>query len=148
VKNKKALLLLSGLCILVLLLSQCVQQVESHDPRGAAFAGSAQCRQCHQQIYDLHVQSTHFNSTKPASKENILGNFHAGKNQLTFNDSTYVQMQERDSGFYQVAFVNGIPASMCMATSTNCFRKANVSGNRKPWTAQAAITRTPTLPKT
>lgn len=106
-QHKKAVILLLSLSVSVLLLSHCVNnQVTSNDPRGPAFAGSAQCRQCHQQVYDSYIKSAHFNTTQPASKENVQGSFQEPGNSFSYNDSTYIQMQQRDSGLYQAAYIN------------------------------------------
>ncbi|HYF32946.1 MAG TPA: multiheme c-type cytochrome [Chitinophagaceae bacterium] len=106
-QNRKALLLVCVLCIAVIFLSRCVTDPHpGKDPRGPGFAGSSQCRQCHQAVYDAYLASAHFNTTQPASRENIKGSFANGSNRFRYNDSTYVLMQERDSGLYQVAYVN------------------------------------------
>lgn len=107
-ENRKALVLLSGLTIVIILLSRCVyHEAGSNDPRGAAFAGSAQCRQCHRTIHDAYIQTAHYNTTQPASLKNVLGSFKEGHNRFSYNDSMYILMQQRDSGLYQAYYVNG-----------------------------------------
>jgi len=95
-QNKKSLLLLCSLCVVVLLLSRCESnEIIGTDPRGPGFAGSASCMACHKAVYDAYAASTHFNSTQPAS-EVKAGSFQ-------FNDSTQVLVR----GLYQIASVNG-----------------------------------------
>lgn len=107
-QNRKALLLLSALSFIILFLSRCVSnEVQVNDPRGAGFAGSAQCRQCHQAVYDTYLRSAHFNTTQPASVDNIHGSFAAGSNRVTYTDSSYILTEQRDSGLYQVYYANG-----------------------------------------
>ena len=107
-QNRKALLLLFSLCTIIACLSQCVSNVTTvTDPRGPGFAGSAACKKCHEAIYNVYAASAHFNTTQPATTTNMLGSFVQGKNRFTYNDSSYVIMQEGDSGLYQVSFING-----------------------------------------
>src|SRR5689334_18720629 len=108
-KYPKALLLLVVLFTSIMLLSRCMEDSESNlqDLRGAAFAGSSQCKNCHRAIYDAYLQSSHYNSTQPASNKNIHGSFTAGSNQFSYEDSTNVLMEQRDSGLYQAAYKNG-----------------------------------------
>ncbi|MEP7164345.1 MAG: multiheme c-type cytochrome [Ferruginibacter sp.] len=106
--NKKTLCITLILLGSVIFLSQCINKTEAfNDNRGKAYAGSASCRQCHQAIYDSALLSAHFNATAPASKENVHGNFNDGKNEFVYNNGTKVVMEERDSGLYQVVYVNG-----------------------------------------
>jgi predicted CXXCH cytochrome family protein len=108
IKNRKAFLLLSILCLSVFLLTQCFNnQITSTDPRGAGFAGSATCRQCHQSIYDNYIKSTHHITTQPATAESMANRITIAGHRFTFNDSTYMLIQNRDSGLYQAAYRNG-----------------------------------------
>jgi hypothetical protein len=107
-KHRKSFCIISALCLSIVFLSQCISKTRSfNDLRGKAFAGAASCRQCHQAIYDSTVLSAHFNATAPASKETIHGNFNAGQNTFVYNDSTKLVMEDRDSGLFQVLYVNG-----------------------------------------
>ncbi|MDB5207729.1 MAG: hypothetical protein JWR72_2804 [Flavisolibacter sp.] len=71
------------------------------------FAGSAACASCHKDIYEKHINTEHFLSTAPANEKNILGSFKKGENSFIYNDVSTVTMEKRDSGFYQVHYVNG-----------------------------------------
>jgi predicted CXXCH cytochrome family protein len=106
IRNRKAILLLTLIAVTALLLSQCFtnQITETNDPRGKGFVGSAECRNCHQAIYDLYTQSTHYNTTQPVTASTI-GNTTAGI-PFHFSDSTYIRLLKRDSGVYQAAFKN------------------------------------------
>ncbi len=98
--------------IFVLLLSMiffftCVDGPDKkHDPRGEEFIGSAACAQCHQSIYNNYTATTHFTSTAPANRQTIFGNFNKGQNSYTYNDSTTLLMEQRDSGFFQALYQN------------------------------------------
>ena len=98
-QNKKSLFILCSLCAVVLLLSRCENnEITGNDLRGPGFAGSQSCRQCHTSVYNAYFTSTHFNSTHPVSN--------AKEGSFKFNDSTQVLIQHRDSGLYQIAYVN------------------------------------------
>lgn len=108
-KNRKSVYIISALCGIIIFLSQCINNKpkEFNDLRGKQFAGSLSCRQCHQAIYDSALLSAHFNATAPASVKTIHGNFATGQNTFVYNDSTKVIMEKRDSGMYQVLYING-----------------------------------------
>ncbi|HMI77209.1 MAG TPA: multiheme c-type cytochrome [Ferruginibacter sp.] len=107
-QNRRSILIISTLSLFIIFLSQCIHKTEAfNDLRGQAFAGSGTCRQCHQAIYDSVLLSAHFNATAPASKENVHGNFNAGSNSFVYDKDTRVVMEDRDSGLYQVVYING-----------------------------------------
>lgn len=108
--HKKASILLCTMCVAVICLSRCATNNPSpNDPRGAGFAGADQCRKCHQAVYDAYLASAHYNTTQPATRQNVSGSFANGSNRYSYNDSTHILMEERDSGLYQSAYVNGKP---------------------------------------
>jgi nitrate/TMAO reductase-like tetraheme cytochrome c subunit len=72
------------------------------------FAGSASCANCHQRIYDLHLHTAHFLTTRPASEDVIKGSFRPGKNSFAYSEDMVVVMEKRDSGLYQVGYYNGV----------------------------------------
>lgn len=91
-----------------MILSRCFSCVEKdNDPRGEMFIGSASCRQCHKSIYDSYVVTAHYKSTQISSDKNIQGSFIHGKNAFTVNPETQIVMEHRDSGTFQVLYING-----------------------------------------
>ncbi len=72
------------------------------------FAGSAACAKCHQDIYNKHILTAHYLTTRPASEKYIKGSFKPGKNIFAYDTSMVVAMEKRDSGFYQVGYFNGV----------------------------------------
>jgi len=104
-RNRKVISLFVLLAALSLLLSRCISEApRAKDPRGPAFAGSATCRNCHQQVYDAYVQTAHFKSTRPANAQTVMGNTAEGHNRFVFGHDTAVAVQQRDSGLFQVAY--------------------------------------------
>jgi hypothetical protein len=68
------------------------------------FAGSASCASCHKDIYEKHLHTEHHLTSAPADQNNIAGSFEPGKNTFAFNPVTYVAMEKRDSGLFQVEY--------------------------------------------
>ena len=82
---------------------------------GAVYTGSEACTRCHGSIGDHYAHTAHALASRPAEKRFIRGSFSAGKNIFSFNDydnlpvSVQVVMDARDSGFYQTAYIDGMP---------------------------------------
>lgn len=74
----------------------------------ADFAGSASCINCHQNIYDAHINTAHFKTSGQATDNNIRGSFKPGENTFDYNNGGKVSMEKRADGFYQVAYINNI----------------------------------------
>ena len=71
------------------------------------FAGSESCAGCHKNIYESHIHTAHYLTTRPALQEYIKGSFEAGKNIFAYDSGRIVVMEKRDSGFYQVGYYKG-----------------------------------------
>lgn len=93
----------------VFLLVKCSgAQKEKKDPeqdKFSEFAGSQKCAGCHKDIYASHLHTEHFQSSAPVTAQNILGNLEKGKNRFFFDPITYVAVEKRDSGIYQVQYI-------------------------------------------
>ncbi|MEO6963703.1 MAG: multiheme c-type cytochrome [Puia sp.] len=72
------------------------------------YAGSASCQGCHKEIYDTHILTAHYLSSRPPLGEYIKGGFSPSRNHFRFNKFTDVVMDKTDSGFYQTAYVNDV----------------------------------------
>ena len=95
------------LCFLVGAFSMCLQQPKPRrDPRGGAFAGTQRCMDCHRDIYNAFVQTAHAASTQPASRSTIKGSFAKDSNLFVFHPGLKVEMQQREKGFYQTAYLH------------------------------------------
>jgi hypothetical protein len=98
--------------LLVLVFTQCVNNPEreataEHKAEPLQFAGSASCAGCHKKIYDSHLHTPHYLTTRPALQEYIKGSFEKGSNRFAYDSDRVVYMEKRDSGFYQVAYFRG-----------------------------------------
>lgn len=69
-----------------------------------AFAGSESCAGCHKNIYDKHLQTAHYLTSRPPLEQYIKGSFHPDENKYFFNRSVLVAMEKREDGFYQVEY--------------------------------------------
>ena len=47
-----------------------------------AFAGSESCAGCHKDIYNSHIHTAHYLTTRPALQQYIKGSFETGKNEF------------------------------------------------------------------
>ena len=71
---------------------------------GQQFAGSASCANCHKNIYDKHIHTAHYLTSRMGEEKYIRGSFDKGKNFFVFNNSAVVAMEKRKGGFYQVEY--------------------------------------------
>lgn len=110
--RRSAITIISSIVLCVFLLIKCIDK-ESHETAiiGSSwnkFAGSASCAGCHKKIYQSHIQTAHYLTSRPASQESIKGNFETGKNTFLFKDGTEIVMEKRDSSFYQVEYIDSV----------------------------------------
>lgn len=107
---KRMLFVLFFLCSLIVLFDQCVPEPKrTNDFRGEAYAGSATCIDCHKEIAQSYLTSAHNLTSLPASKNSIKGSFASGHNKLYYRPALKVEMQQKDTSFYQVVYVDGVP---------------------------------------
>lgn len=106
-RRKLLLLLVFGMPLLAIVWQCNIFGGSKPDPRGSAYAGSAACLKCHQTVYNDYLHTAHFNTSRLADEHTINGSFLPGHNFYQLNSSTKVVMEKRDSGLFQVAYVNG-----------------------------------------
>lgn len=71
------------------------------------FAGSASCAGCHKDIYDNHINTAHYLTSRLASGQSIKGSFQPPQNSYGYDANTLVAMEKQDSGLFQVEYVHG-----------------------------------------
>ena len=111
--HQRSLIIVTIIFLGVFLISQCINKSDDKpaDIKNTVteqFAGSAVCADCHKKIYEHHVQTAHYLTSRPASEKYIKGSFDSGKNVYSYNNSVVVALEKRDSGFYQVEYFRGI----------------------------------------
>lgn len=105
-------LLLLGVCIFG--LSRCIDKQEKKTPvattsvNATGFAGSETCAGCHKNIYQDHIHTAHYLTTRPPLAPYFKGNFEPGHNTFVYDSSHTVAMEKRDSGFYEVGYKDGV----------------------------------------
>ncbi|GAC1382174.1 MAG: multiheme c-type cytochrome [Ginsengibacter sp.] len=94
---------------IILTISQCSNKEESviKNYKGQEYAGSQKCADCHKNIFESHLKTAHHLTSQPAIAKYIKGVFDSGKNSYYYNQSVYVSIEKRDSGFYQVEYFRG-----------------------------------------
>jgi hypothetical protein len=102
----RKLILITGIAGSVFLFTRCFRVQEPPDPRGPAFAGSDACVNCHKTTSLSFAHTAHFLSTRIADSNTIAGNFSKDSNELMINNSTRIRMEKKDTGFYQVLYVD------------------------------------------
>jgi len=110
----RSVLICAGLILSILLFVKCIDRQEKISkkegpPDAEQFAGSAACASCHKNIYESHIHTPHYLTTRPAQAEYIKGSFEPGNNQFAYDSDIVVMMEKRDSGFYQVGYYKGHP---------------------------------------
>lgn len=106
-KRKICILVLFSLSIII--FNKCLnEQKQGNDFRGPDYAGSAKCITCHKQIYESYIKTAHNLSSRPAAKNTIKGSFATDSSTFYYRPELKVVMEQDDSGFYQVAYLNNV----------------------------------------
>jgi len=106
---KHTLSAIGSICLLVLAASRCMdKKATSADPRGGAYAGAAKCGNCHKNIHASFLSTAHNKSSSPADRQSIKGNFQPPSNVYFYRPDVKVVLEQRDSGLFQVAYMNAI----------------------------------------
>ncbi|MBS1662170.1 MAG: hypothetical protein JST68_14090, partial [Bacteroidetes bacterium] len=120
-KYKSSILTIAVITVCIVGLTQCVNDpaekkpgsdsaaAQNHPtpPDRTAFAGSEACANCHKDIYDTHIHTAHYLTTRPAAETTIKCSFQPGSNTYPYDSSMIVRMEKTDSGFFQVGYYNG-----------------------------------------
>ena len=106
---RSAIFIAALLCAVVFILVNCINKPQAtEDVRGPAFAGSSKCNSCHQDIHASYATAAHRNTSSAASDKTVKGSFEKEKNSYFYRPDVKVVMEQRDSNFYQVAYMNEI----------------------------------------
>jgi hypothetical protein len=81
--------------------------------QGNQYIGSAACLSCHKDIVETHRLTAHYRTSSRASATSIKGSFEPGKNKFTYNRLAEVEMESKDDGFWQTAYLGGTPLQSC-----------------------------------
>ena len=82
--------------------------VEYYQPKALAthstgdnFVGSLTCMECHEEIYNTHINTAHYNTSAIANSDNIMGSFDAGSNMISLPDFD-LEMVDKGKTQYQI----------------------------------------------
>ena len=108
-RSNRSVITASLIFLSVFIISQCIDKNKDKttiikNDSGEQFAGSATCITCHKSIYDTHINTAHYLTSRPASEKYIKGSFEPGKNFYAYNNSVRIAMEKREDGFYQVEY--------------------------------------------
>lgn len=92
--------------MLIIVCSPFKKDNTKNNPRGNLYVGSVSCAKCHSNIYNSYLHTAHYIASLPANEKNIHGNFAAGFNVFTINDSQKIVMEKLDSGLFQTYYLN------------------------------------------
>ena len=73
---------------------------------GGNFVGSETCLECHADIFKAHQNTAHFNTSAPASKENVLGSFDEGSNVLDLDYVRFSMKLHKDTLLQHIEIKN------------------------------------------
>jgi hypothetical protein len=108
---KRLIVVLVAIGLLVVLFSQCMDSGadEGHElvATDSTKAGMATCIQCHKKVYDNYLNSPHQKTSSPIKGHNLLQADSARSKRFSFDDHLAIAVERRDSGAYQVAYVDG-----------------------------------------
>ena len=121
IRFNRSVLICGGMMLCIFLFAKCMDRDAKSAKTNAGinktdttvnyeqFAGSRVCANCHQNIYNSHIHTPHYLTTRPATEEYIKGSFEPEKNRYAYDSDIVVVMEKRDSGFYQVGYYKGMP---------------------------------------
>lgn len=107
--RRRFFLIFCILAIFVFAIVKCTPvKSKSNDSRGPAYAGSATCVSCHQDLTKSAVHNSHFNASKILTAPGSADSLHIPDGEFIFNENTKVQVKNRADGLYQSALLNGV----------------------------------------
>jgi mono/diheme cytochrome c family protein len=115
-KNKRWAWTIILLFSAVFILIQCIDNGKEQtgvirNTKGQQFAGSATCAACHKDIYEAHLNTAHYLTSRPGSVQYIRGSFEPGKNSYAYNPASVIFMEKSDTSFFQTEYRNGAKAN-------------------------------------
>jgi hypothetical protein len=112
IQYRKSVMITGGIIFCAFFFATCINNGSNTSTlinnENTQFAGSLACANCHKNIYDSHIHTAHYLTTRPASEEFIKGSFEPGKNTFAYDERMVVAMEKRDSGFYQVGYYDNV----------------------------------------
>jgi len=97
------------IAVVIVALSRCMSIADKipADIRGENYTGAATCVKCHTSIGESFAHNSHGLTSSPVVNKNLLKLLANDSNSFAFNQIMKIKVEKRDSGIYQVAYVNG-----------------------------------------
>lgn len=105
--NKRLLLIFGLIAIMVVLFAQCMNNKKAAPATENTIAGAATCKQCHAEIADSYLQNPHQHTSHPIEGDELVNGPLPHSSVFAFNAHLKVIVEKRDSGMYQVAYLDG-----------------------------------------
>jgi mono/diheme cytochrome c family protein len=107
---KRILFILGTVAIITLILSRCMNVADKIPPdvRGENYAGAATCIKCHKDVSQSFAHNAHGLTSKPVKVNELMKVFEPDSNSFIFNEHFKVKVEKRDSGIFQVLYVDGV----------------------------------------
>lgn len=107
---KRIILILGAIAIVIVVLSRCMSVADKipADGRGENYTGAATCIKCHSTIEASFAHNAHGLTSRPVVPNDMLKLLANDSNTFAFNERMEVKVEKRDSGIYQVAYVDGV----------------------------------------
>jgi hypothetical protein len=107
-KGKGRLFLTLGvITILVVVFSQCMNQVQQPKANEDSVAGARSCKQCHAKIYEDYLLDPHMHTSSPVKGDHLVSGGNPVNNTFAFNKRLKVVIEKRKDGIYQVSYLDG-----------------------------------------
>ena len=83
---------------------KCIQQSSAGDPRGTLYAGAAACLQCHKDVADGYMHTSHFKTSATVIFDSIKEVLQSTKTTVDFPNGQMVKLEESGSNILQTVF--------------------------------------------
>ncbi|RZL04968.1 MAG: hypothetical protein EOO89_27355, partial [Pedobacter sp.] len=109
--SKRLIIVLTAVGLLIILFSRCMDTGTDAGHKLVATvntkAGMNTCIQCHKAIYDDYLINPHQRTSSLIKGHDLLQADSSISNEFSFDDHLKIAVERRDSGAYQVAYIDG-----------------------------------------
>ena len=112
IKYRSSVITLFLILSCIFIFTKCINNEKDNTAAAPAtafneYTGAASCKNCHQSIWDTHINTAHFHTSEAATENSIKGSFDSKTNSFSYNNGGVINMEKRTNGFYQVGYING-----------------------------------------